>query len=44
LAPQGVLIKEEDKTIVTWVLMNMQKGGLSITFNQPLKLKVVEVT
>jgi hypothetical protein len=44
LAPQGVLIKEEDRTIVTWVLINMQKGGLSITFNQQLKLKVVEVS
>jgi hypothetical protein len=38
----GVLIDEEDATIITWMLA-MQKSGLLITLHK-LKLKVVELT
>jgi hypothetical protein len=40
--PQGMLTKQEDETMVTWVL-NMQKVRLYVTFQQ-LKMKVVEIT
>ncbi len=39
--PLGVLTKEEDEVVVTWVL-NMQACGLSITLQQ-LKWKVAKV-
>jgi len=42
MGPQGMLIKQEDETMVIWVL-NMQKVGLYVTLQQ-LKMKVVEIT
>ncbi len=42
IGPLGVLTKEEDEAIITWVL-NMQECGLSITLQQ-LKWKVAKVT
>ncbi len=42
MGPQGLLIKQEDAMIVTWVL-NMQNFGLLNTL-QHLKLKVIKVT
>ncbi len=42
MGPQGMLIKQEDETMVIWVL-NMQKVGLYVTLQQ-LKMKVVKIT
>ncbi len=40
MGPRGVLTKEEDATMITWIL-TIQECGLSITLQQ-LKMKVVE--
>jgi hypothetical protein len=41
MGPTSVLTKEEDVTLVAWIL-GMQECGLSITLQQ-LKMKVVEL-
>jgi hypothetical protein len=42
IGPLGVLTKQEDEIMITWIL-NMQKVGLFVTLWY-LKMKVVEIT
>jgi hypothetical protein len=42
MGPRGVLIEEDDVTMIKWTL-DMQKCGLSLNLQQ-LKIKVVELT
>jgi hypothetical protein len=42
LGPQGVFTKQEDETMVTWVL-NMKKVGLFVNLQQ-LKMNIAKTT